>query len=285
MPTIRRPSLQRTLATLEAQSFKDYSLRVDDGPEPFLDKTLRMARNSHAELVAICDDDAEFPAEWLQGLLRYFDLKDVAFAGGPMIPLVRTTSTRTEKAAAFVTASFFGSLWMSRRARDGDVAEERTETGIVGVGVYRREVLLKILEANWGKIPRGAWETYVFTRMKELGYSTVFIPEGRFYHAPRTTFVQLARQAYRSGVGRMAVFRSKPKLALRAGSIVLPIVGLAYFIESSAHAFYWPAVVYLGLVFVAGGFDPWNFAALLTVHFSYTAGLLVGVVKRNVDWT
>ena len=83
----------------------------------------------------------------------------------------------------------------------------------------------------------------------------------------------------------MAVFRSKPKTALRAGSILLPILGLAYFVEASAHAFYWPIVVYLGLVFVAGGFDPWNFAAFITVHFSYTAGLIVGIGKRDVKWT
>jgi GT2 family glycosyltransferase len=277
-------SLQRTLDTIREQSFKGYSLRVDDSPEAFLDKTLKMAKESTADLVAICDDDAEFPTSWLEGLLKYFDLKDVGFAGGPMIPLVRSTSSRTERAAAFVTSSFFGSLWMSRRSKDGDVAEERTETGLVGVGVYRRSLLLKILEEGWAAIPRGAWETYVFTRMREMGSSTIFAPEGRFYHAPRTSFRLLAKQAFRSGVGRMGVFRSKPRLAIRAGSIVLPILGLAYFVEASSHAFYWPIILYLGLIFVAGGFDPWNFAALLAVHISYTSGLIVGIVKRDVNW-
>ena len=202
-----------------------------------------------------------------------------------MIPLITDSSTRTERAAAFVSQSFFGSLWMSRRSKDGAFAEERTETGIVGVGVYRRELLLRVLEEGWGKIPRGAWETYVFTQMRELGYATIFAPEGRFYHAPRSTFRQLAKQAYRSGVGRMAVFRSKPRIAIRAGSIALPLFALAYFIEASSHAFYWPIIVYLGLVLVAGGFDLWHFAALLTVHASYTFGLLVGLFKRNAKWT
>ena len=285
IPTISRPSLSQTLKSLEEQTFRDYSERVDKGPEEFLDKTLKMAKESEADLVAIWDDDAEFPPQWLEGLLPYFDLQRVAFVGGPMIPLVTSDSTRTERAAAFVSQSFFGSLWMSRRSKEGAFAEERTETGIAGVGIYRREALLRILEEGWGKIPRGAWETYVFTRMKELGYTTLFAPEGRFYHAPRMGFGQLARQGYRSGVGRMAVFRSKPRTALRAGSIVLPILGLAYFVEASAHAFYWPVIVYLGLVFVAGGFDPWNFGALLTVHLSYTAGLLVGLVRRHASWT
>ncbi|MDG6919463.1 MAG: glycosyltransferase [Nitrososphaerota archaeon] len=285
IPTISRPSLKQTLKSLEEQTFRDYSERVDRGPEPFLDKTLKMAKESKADLVAIWDDDAEFPPKWLEGILPYFDLPRAGFVGGPMIPLVTNSSTRTERAAAFVSQSFFGSLWMSRRSKEGAFAEERTETGIVGVGVYRRELLLRVLEERWEEIPRGAWETYAFTRMKELGYATIFTPEGRFYHAPRSTFRQLAKQAYRSGVGRMAVFRSKPRMAVRAGSIVLPLLGLAYFIEASAHAFYWPAVVYLGLIFVAGGFDPWNFAALITVHFSYTAGLLVGIVKRDVKWT
>ena len=285
VPTISRPSLARTLKTLEEQTFKDYRLRVDDGPEQFLDKTRRMVRESTAELVAICDDDAEFPPKWLEVLLAYFDMPRVAFAGGPMIPLITSSSTRTQKAAAFVSQSFFGTLWMARRSKEGTVAEERTETGIVGVGVYRRKVLCEMLDRGGKEVPMGAWETYVFTRMSEQGYSTVFVPEGRFYHAPRSTFRQLAKQSYRSGVGRMSVFRSKPRTALRAGSIVLPIFALAYFVEASSHAFYWPIVVYLGLAFVAGGFDPWNFFALLISHSSYTAGLLVGIFKRNVSWT
>jgi hypothetical protein len=285
IPTIMRPSLARTLKSLGEQTFKDYELRVDKGPEPFLDKTLRMAKESTADLVAICDDDAEFPSTWLEGMLRYFDLQNLAFVGGPMIPLVTANSSRTERAAAFASQSFFGSLWMSRRTKESDFAEERTETGVVGVGVYRREVLRRILEEDWGKVPRGAWETYVFTRMKELGYKTLSVPEGRFYHAPRISFGQLARQSYRSGVGRMAVFRSKPRIAVRVGSVVLPLLGLAYIIEASSHAFYWPVIVYLGLVFVAGGFDPWNFAAILTIHASYTAGLIVGIFKRNASWT
>ena len=209
----------------------------------------------------------------------------VGIVGGRIIPLVTDSSSRTERAAAFAAQSFFGSLWMARRSKEGDIAEERTETGIVAVGIYRRELLLRILEEGWGEIPRGAWETYVFTRMKELGYTTLSAPEGRFYHAPRASFAQLARQAFRSGVGRMAVLRSKPRMALRAGSVVLPILGLAYFVEASSHAFYWPIILYLGLVFVAGGFDPWNLAAILTTHASYTAGLFVGIVKRDVKWT
>ena len=208
VPTIRRPSLAKTLASLESQCFIGYSLRVDDGPGQALDKYFRLTIESNADLVAVCEDDAEFPPRWLESLLPYFDLPEVGFVGGPMIPLVTATSTRTERAAAFVSESFFGSLWMSRRSKDGTIAEERTETGIVAVGIYRREVLQKILVEGWEKIPSGAWETYVFTRMKELGYRTIFAPEGRFYHAPRSSFRQLARQAYRSGVGRMAVFRS-----------------------------------------------------------------------------
>jgi hypothetical protein len=285
VPTISRPSLKATLNSLEGQSYGDFVLRVDKEDGQFLDKTLKMARESKADLVAICDDDAEFPSKWLEGLLSYFDRPKVAFAGGPMIPLVTSASTRTERAAAFVGQSFFGSLWMSRRSKEGSLAEERTETGLVGVGIYRREVLLRVLEEGWKDIPRGAWETYVFTRMRELGYVTVFAPEGRFYHSPRSSFRSLARQAYRSGVGRMAVFRSKPGIAIRVGALILPIVALAYFIEASAHAFYWPAIVYLGLVLVAGGFDPWNFVALLTVHVSYTCGLIVGLVKKDADWT
>lgn len=83
----------------------------------------------------------------------------------------------------------------------------------------------------------------------------------------------------------MAVFRSKPKTAIRAGSIVLPLLVLAYFIEASAHAFYWPAILYLGIIFVAGGFDPWTFVAILTVHVSYTIGLFVGLFRRHASWT
>lgn len=285
IPTISRSSLARTLESLEEQSYARHTLRLDGGPEEFLDKTLRMARESESDLVAIWDDDAEFPSSWLEGLLPYFDLPRVAFVGGPMIPFVDGSSTRTERAAAFVSQSFFGSLWMSRRSKQGTYVEERTETGIVGVGIYRRDILLRILEEGWGKIPRGAWETYVFTRMREMGYATLFAPEGRFYHSPRSSFRQLVRQAYRSGVGRMAVFRSKPRLAIRAGSIVLPILSLAYFVEASSHAFYWPAIVYLGLILVAGGFDPWNFAALLSTHASYTFGLIVGLFKRDAKWT
>ena len=226
IPTISRPSLARTLLSLEEQTYKNRSLRMESGPEQALEKYLKLVRESSADFVAIWEDDAEFPPRWLEGLLPYFDLPRVGFVGGPMIPLVNGSSSRTERAAAFVTQSFFGSLWMSRRARDGAFAEERTETGLCAVGIYRRDVLLRILEENWKEIPRGAWETYVLTRMRELGYSTLFAPEGRFYHSPRSSYAKLAKQAFRSGVGRMAVFRSKPRMAIRAGSIVLPLLVL-----------------------------------------------------------
>ncbi len=280
-----RPSLKKTLKSLEEQTYRDHSLRMEKGTAQALDKYLKMARESKADLVALWDDDAEFPPNWMQGILPYFDLPHVGFAGGPMIPLLSESSTRTERAAAFVSQSFFGSLWMSRRAKDAALPEERTETGLVGTGIYRRDLLLRILEKDWKKIPRGAWETYVLTRMRELGYTTLFVPEGRFYHFPRSTFRGLARQAYRSGVGRMAVFRSKPKMIIRAGSIVLPLLALAYFVEASTHAFYWPAILYLGTILVVGGFDLWNFAAILTTHASYTFGLLVGLFKKDARWT
>jgi hypothetical protein len=73
-------------------------------------------------------------------------------------------------------------------------------------------------------------------------------------------------------------------MAIRAGSIVLPLLALAYFVEASSHGFYWPAVLYFGLVFAAGGFDPWNFVAILVTHASYTVGLLVGLFKRHASW-
>ena len=83
----------------------------------------------------------------------------------------------------------------------------------------------------------------------------------------------------------MAVMRAKPKMVLRAGTVILPIVLLAYLIEASSHAFYWPLFLYIGVLFLAGGFDLWNFAALLTVHISYTIGLLVGIFRKDVSWT
>ncbi len=258
---------------------------MEAGPGQALEKYLKMVREAKTDLVAIWEDDAEFPPDWLKDLLPYFDLPRVGFAGGPMIPLLTSSASRTQRAAGFVSQSFFGSLWMSRRAKDGAFAEERTETGLTAVGIYRREVLLRIMQENWNEIPRGAWETYVLTRMRELGYTTLFAPEGRFYHEPRSSFGQLAKQAYRSGVGRMAVFRSKPKMAVRAGSIVLPLILLAYFIEASSHGFLWPVVLYFGLIFVAGGFDPWNFFAIFVTHATYTAGLIVGLFKRHASWT
>ena len=266
---------------------------VKNGDADTLIKLKEGVNEADTEFVAVADDDAEYPKDWLSNLQKVMGPK-IGFVGGPCLPLLDETSSDAERCIAEVTASWFGTSNMSYRYKKGGKLKDADETNLIGNGLYRREVFAKILNEEYDKIPPAAWETYVFTRIRQLGFRTVFNPQGLFYHRQRTNLLSFSRQIFRSGTGRMVFFKRFPKEILTKAFILFPMLFVLYLAFFFGLAFLnvpisgLPLVAYIALLtIVSFGLNKHKsrllWAYYMTMHLSYGLGMLRGLLVGSEE--
>jgi hypothetical protein len=300
VPTLGRPTLQDCLSSLEGQ----VEVIIKDGPGDTLIKIKEAVNQAKTEFIAIADDDAYYPRGWIQNLLSVYEVEtNVGFVGGSALPYRSPESTKTERVIGEITTSFFGTSNMSYRFQVGQKIEDRDELNLIGNGMYKREVFAKILNEEFDRIPPSAWETYVFTRIRQLGYRTVYCPGGFFYHRQRKTVLAFAKQIYRSGMGRMNYFKEFPSEIPRKSHLFIPSALLAYlwvyfWIQITVHVFnapfppvwgVWPIIAYvltdlLVCLFTIKNFKLRAFLMFPVLHFSYGIGMISGLFRNKRRW-
>lgn len=293
IPTLGRESLAATRVSLETQTLKPIVI-VKNSPGDTLIKIKEAVNESDAELIAIADDDAVYPNDWIQNLAQAF-APQVGFVGGPCLPLLNESSTSAEKAIAEVTTNWFGTSNMSYRMKVKGKVREADETNLIGSGMYRRKVLEKILDEEYDRIPPAAWETYVFTRIRQLGFKTLYNPKGFFYHKPRSNIFSFAKQIFRCGMGRMNFFKQFPSSLATKFYMLIPPLFVAYLILFFSLALVnlpisgIPLILYVAAIMLIGygpkhssRFQPLYF---FTLHSAYGLGMLYGLVRNDRTWT
>lgn len=293
LPTLGRVSLQEATKSLNAQTAKPIII-IKQGPEDTLIKLKEAVNEATTELVAVADDDAIYPADWLDNLSKTFGPR-IGFVGGPCVPLLDEGSSSAEKAIAEVTSNWFGTSNMSYRMKVKGNIREADETNLIGNGMYRREVLAKILNEEFQDIPPAAWETYVFTRIKQLGYKTLYNPRGVFYHKMRSNIFSFSRQIFRCGMGRINFFKRFPLELLFKFYMLGPMVFLLYLVVFFLGAMVnlpitgTPLIGYTAIiVLISYGFkhsSRFQVFYYLVMHLSYGAGMLYGLMKNDRTWT
>jgi glycosyltransferase involved in cell wall biosynthesis len=297
MTTLGRPTLRRALDSINSQSFKVSRLIVKQGPGDTISKMSAALKEIDSDLVVWLDDDAVYPEDWIKSLEEVFEDEQVAYAAGSCLPLtlIDENSTDAEKCIAEVTSTFFGTMNMSQRHKLGKKIEDRDETNLMGSGMYRASVMKEIFKEP-EKVPPGFSETYIIQRMRMMGYRTLYVPSGFFYHKQRSNIFSFSRQIYRSGVGRMNFFVQFPKEGLKKFYTFAPMVFLVYLLAFFGLAFVnlpisnLPLIAYVVLLMLMSfGFNKyktrWLWLYYLTMHLSYGFGMLVGLFKSKVTWT
>ena len=294
IPTLGRETLADAMASLEKQSAIP-KIIVKTGDGDTLIKIKEAVNEATTETVIIADDDAQYPEKWIENLSKSMTPK-TGFVGGPCLPLIDADSNDAEKCIAEVTASWFGTSNMSYRYKKGTKTKDADETNLIGNGLYRRDVLAKILNADFDKIPPAAWETFVFTRIRQMGFRTLYNPQGLFYHKQRTNLMDFGRQIFRSGMGRINFFKQFPAQLFWKFHILFPFIFTIYLICFFFAAFLnipisnIPLIAYVAiLALVSFGFNKHKSRRLpffyLTMHFSYGLGMLFGLFKNERTWT
>lgn len=296
MTTLGRPTLKRALDSMDQQSFP-VDVIVKKGPGDTISKMSEALKEIDTDLLVWLDDDAVYPKDWIKSLEAVFDDPQVAYAAGSCLPLTMLDekSSDAEKCIAEVTSTFFGTTNMSQRHKLGSKIQDRDETNLMGSGMYRVSIFKEIFKEP-EKVPPGFSETYIIQRMRMMGYRTLYVPDGFFYHKQRSNIFSFARQIYRSGVGRMNFFVQYPREGLKKFYIFAPMAFLIYLITFFGLAFInepisgLPLVGYVAaLMFMSFFFNKykskWLWAYYFTMHMSYGFGMIVGLFKSKVTWS
>ena len=294
IPTLGRDTLQKAEQSLKEQTDVPIII-IKRGDEDTLIKLKEGVNEATTEFIAVADDDAVYPKEWIANLRKVMTEK-VGYAGGPCLPLLDDDSSDAERCIAEVTSSFWGTTNMSYRFKKGKKVKNADETNLIGNGLYRREVYAKIVNDEFDKIPVAAWETYIFTRIRQLGYKTLFVPSGMFYHQQRGNIFRFALQIARSGTGRMVFFRRFPKQLLPKFYILFPMLFDIYLFLFFLLAYLnypisgVPLILYVAfLMLISFGFNKhkskWLWAYYLTMHIWYGLGMIRGLFGSQETWT
>jgi len=293
VPTLGRDTLDRALQSLKEQTAVPTIIVKNDDRDTLV-KLKEGVNEATTEFIAVADDDAVYPKEWLENLQKTMGPK-VGFTGGPCLPLLDDSSSDAERSIAEVTTSFWGTTSMSYRFKKGGKVKDADETNLIGNGLYRKEVFAKILNEEYERIPPAAWETYVLTRIRQLGYRTVFNPSGKFYHRQRTSIFGFARQIFRCGSGRMAFFKQFPMQVLPKFYILFPLLFTIYLIAFFLLAFVnlpitgIPLVLYIAFVLVISymkkGRPRFLVFYFVVLHLSYGLGMVRGIFGGMEKWT
>jgi cellulose synthase/poly-beta-1,6-N-acetylglucosamine synthase-like glycosyltransferase len=244
MPTLARSTFRDALQSVREQSVTpDEVLILSDerlsiklkwnekillNSDGFLDKVRVGLNVTSCDLVTLVDDDASIGRHWLKNMRKWFEHDSTAFVCGSCLPLLDPYATVVSRAISLVEQSYFGSFLMSERYRVREQELNPDETRLSGMGMYRRDVLQRILTQEWEKIAPSAWENIILTWIAKAHYDLIYDPSASFFHRPRDNLTGFFRQIMKSGSGRAGYFRINKNEILRKWYMFVPSVFLLY---------------------------------------------------------
>jgi hypothetical protein len=286
VPTLGRPSLDACLASIKAQTFKNFQIVVKNGPGDMVTKIRQGLSETTSKYVAVADDDATYPPDWMQNLLSAFG-PGIGFAGGPCTaPIGKTWK---ERAIFLAASSSLGTTTKAYRPVDSKGAAVVNGFDLSMNGLWLRVPYEKIITQEWQDIPPGNSEWYALARLRQMGFSTVYVPSGFCWHSPRTYLTGFVRQGFRAGASRVNLFRVMPSQALVKPQIFAPalLVGGLFLLP-----FMGPGGIIILLMYPAAVFGTatieGQLGMLLTLpleHLSYGLGMWYGLFKEKRTWS
>jgi GT2 family glycosyltransferase len=286
------------LDSLANQTYKVVMTINKDGEGDTVSKMASALETIDTDVLVWLDDDAVYPDKWIESLVRVFQDSKVAYAAGTCLPLSKLDgdASDAEKCIDETNSTVFGSFNTSQRLRPGRKTEERDETNLMGSGMYRTIVMKEIFKEP-ERVPPEFSETYIIHTMRRMGFKTMYVPGGSFYHKARPNIFSFSRQIFRSGIGRMLFFKQYPSEALKKFYMLIPMFFLLYltsFFTLNLLSIFpitgLPLTAYVALLMIISfGFNKhkskWLWAYYLIRHLSYGAGLVAGLFgRREKTW-
>ena len=291
IPTLGvRSSLNDVVNTMHSQTRQIDIVRVMTGHDTFYEKMMHAVAECTTDYIAFVDDDAMMPLVWVEALSSRLDVdQDLGYVGGSAIPFVDAMSSPKEVAIAAVQSSYLGSFRMADRSQLSDESK-RGEHGLTGIGVYRTNVLKDILFEHNARVPRSAWEIFVFDRIRMRGMKTGYESMGSFYHKPRNNLKEFFITTFRSGVGRINFYKTDRKALAHSPYTMIPSVFLLYILTIPITHYYIPLVAYGTAMLISwasqanhlrGASNLWYPVATFIGHIGYGLGFLRGLFSND----
>lgn len=292
VPTLGRKTLQASLDSINAQTRKADVIDLINDPSTITHKLIVGVNRCTTDYIALLDDDAVFPPNFFEDLEKKLnESPDNYCANGSCLPLLNDNSSDLEFGIAITQQSYLASYKLADRFKVGEPTDDGEDV-VVGVGLYRTEILREIL--NSGTLST-TQDLDVFMKIRMMGGKICYVPSASYLHHPRDSIWRYFMQTFRSGVGRTNIIRRNPKELLRKPYYISPL-GLIVFLSTCACTGYWTGISLYGVAILLG----WsiNLATLserpkailyypvlvVLTHISYGLGLMAGIFKRDVRW-
>ena len=279
-------STDSTREILERAARDDERIRVLDNPDriqsPALNIGLREARGA---FIARMDAHTYYPGDYIARGVERLSLGDVAWVGGPQLPLGIGSWSRR------IAVAMGSRLGIGGAAFRRPIADE-IETDTAFTGVWRRETLEQL--GGWDEEAITNEDGELAARIRERGGRIVCVPEMAAECITRDSLPGLARQYYRYGRGRVRTLRLHPG-TMRSSHALPPALVLTaagtvlapHRVRRTARlglAGYLASLIFEAIrMTVRGGGRDALFAPLVlaTMHASWGAGFLAGCVSHG----
>ncbi len=282
-------SRDRTREILEELALEDPRIRVLDNPAQHTASALNIGlRAATGEYVGRIDAHTSYPPRYLSLGIERLRRGGVEWVSGPQLPVGRDPwSRRVALALGSPLATGGSNRWDSDVARSAG-AEVELATGVF-TGIWRRETLDRL--GGWDEGWPINQDSELAARLLREGGRIVSLPELAAEYTPRSSLKRLSRQYWRYGMYRAKTSLRHPR-TLRPVQLGMP--GLVSALISSILA---PrplrglgraAVAVYGLAVVVGSARTPDAApadvvalpaVLATMHLSWGAGFLVGLMR------
>jgi succinoglycan biosynthesis protein ExoA len=279
-------STDATREGLEQLAGADERVRVLDNParrqSPALNLGLREARGA---FVARMDAHTFYPPDYVERGVRRLSRGDVAWVGGPQLPLGVGRWSRRISVAMRSPLGIGGAVF--RRRLDTEI-----ETDTAFTGMWRRRTLEEV--GGWDEEAVTNEDGELAARIQARDGRIVCVPEMAAECITRDSLPGLAKQYYRYGWGRVRTLRRHPEtmrpshvlppaLVLTAACAVIAPRSVARLARSALMTYGAAVALETARLCAHGGNRDAAFApsVLVTMHVAWGTGFLSGCVSHG----
>ena len=277
------PSTDGTEAVAADLTALDTDLVVVDNPTGKTPAALNFAiRAGTAPVVVRVDGHSQLSAGYIERAVTTLRRTGASNVGGMQVPV---GTTPFEHAVAAATSSWMGTGGASYRTGGAEA-----EVDTVYLGVFDRAAIEAVGLFDERLIRNQDYELNI--RLRKAGGTVVFDPELSVGYTPRGSWKALAKQYFEYGQWKAEVLRLHPdSLKLRQMVPPVAVIGviMSVLLAPRRAALALPATLYALAVLAAtrrpvNGPRSWTrrFGVQVTVHFTWTAGLLGGVLRPGI---
>ncbi|MDD5691680.1 MAG: glycosyltransferase [Candidatus Omnitrophica bacterium] len=250
-----------------------------------------LIKNSNGRILYFLDDDVLIKNDVFTLIADKFrSFRDISIIGGPNLNM--PGSSLFQQCQGFALASFFGTLWISRRYKKSGQERLVDESGLILCNLAAEKDIFIKTDMRFPDNFSAAEENLLLARLARLGYKAMYIPRLEVFHERRATYGEFFKQIFTYGKGRVQIFKSFPSYINPVHFlpvILLLCLAAAPFIKSRL---YWSILmiypvmdIFFSSLISFKKRDLRIFFILLfifpTIHLAYALAFLLEILRRE----